>query len=103
MSEWVKNEGKMPVLGTVPVEVTFANGDGSRGTAVGFTWIIEQDIPHPRTIIEWRHADPTDSEIIDWLADTANSVAFVMLPNECVVANVSDMREAIKMAMRVGE
>jgi hypothetical protein len=80
--------------------VELANDPGIiRGVASRFRW----DKRGPETIREWRHADPTDSEILDWLADQSNYVANVMLPNECVVANVSDMREAIKMAMRIVE
>ena len=97
MSEWKKNEGKMPVLGTVPVEVRFDEGGSTRGLASQFSWGIHD------ALIEWRHADPSDSEILDWLADQSNHVANVMLPNECVLANPSDMREAIKMAMRIVE
>ena len=40
-----------------------------------------------------------DKARLDWLADVDNNIGGVYLPNDCVMQNIADMREAIDMAM----
>jgi len=40
-----------------------------------------------------------DSKRLDWLADPANTIGNVLLPNSCVEQNVHSLRDAIDAAM----
>jgi hypothetical protein len=43
----------------------------------------------------------TDTQRIDWLADTNNRIGLVQLPKACVVAHADSLRDAIDAAMRL--
>jgi len=40
-----------------------------------------------------------DSKRLDWLADPANTIGNVLLPNDCVEQNPQSLRDAIDAAM----
>jgi len=40
-----------------------------------------------------------DSKRLDWLADPANTIGNVLLPNDCVEQNLFSLRDAIDAAM----
>ena len=40
-----------------------------------------------------------DSKRLDWLADPANTIGNVLLPNDCVEQNLLSLRDAIDAAM----
>lgn len=46
-------------------------------------------------------ADSMDTVRIDWLADRDNTFGQVLLPSECVTANLGSLRAAIDMAMQI--
>lgn len=43
-----------------------------------------------------------DTERIDWLADKNQTIGNVMLPEKCIYANLSSLRDAIDEAMKGG-
>ncbi len=44
---------------------------------------------------------PTDTELLDFLADKGQDVASVMLPEECVYRHLDSLRDAIWDAMQM--
>lgn len=44
---------------------------------------------------------PTDTQMLDWLADVKNERGQVSLPRECVLVHPHSMRDAIRAAMEM--
>lgn len=46
---------------------------------------------------------PTDSQMIDWLADVDNGRGYVLLSSECVLAHMDNLRDSIRATMGMQE
>lgn len=113
-----------PLTLTAPAEIWLQVSTDPQDTGLHFATVDPQSIPRASapgggSTVAYRRADlarcpgkckaaastlaelRADARRLDWLADPANPIGQVLLPEACVTNNLANMRGAIDEAMRL--